>query len=636
VTRASLASVFDPTSPVAAQVLSGFDGGGMAGAMAAYRAYRLSLPPAHLYAVYRPSDSFVGQADRIMREGLVVADHPAFPLQPPLDWAIDPYHDETFRFRLNSFEWLYPALEAYEETGDQRYLDFGLSLLEDWERDSIEEATANPWAWNDMGSGIRATTVAYLVDAAARSGRASDETLWTLLKAAVVHARHLGDPRTFQPYNHGLYQMLGLLALAQTLPELSQFPQYGGYATGKAEWLLTTSFSADGVHLEHSPDYWDLVLETLEWVSEQGLLDTPEMRDLDERSQQAFAWVIEPDGGLVTFGDTEVGPPILPDEGSRRNPELAWALTEGRQGQPPATTSWVSTQGGYAALRGTWTPAPGEWGAVSYLAVAAATHSSIHKHADDFTFSWTDLGRALIVDSGGPYRYDRSAGRQYVVSTRAHNVVEMDGQDYPVPANIAPVPGSEFTRWTTQGEMRAIEGRVTHLPWAQWRRTLVFSPGHWLLVVDELTSSEDHSYVEWFHFDPGLNVKQEGDLYSASVPGTGANLYVLPILPGDEQPGMLVKGQSDPRMQGWVTLKAEEITPAWALGLPAQGANVAFLTLLALGSGAPAVSGGQPAAAVSPRRILASWEQDSSRTSVEVNREGADLSLQVTVAPAVR
>jgi len=459
----------------------------------------------------------------------------------------------------------------------------------------------------------------------------SDEDLWLLLETALRHGQELRDPAKYAgDYNHGLYQMLGLLALARALPEVRDFPEYGEYAESVAERVLLSNFSVEGVHLEHSPMYQLVLVRTLEAILDQDLLRTPRLREIHRRAQDALAWQVQPSGYLTRFGDTEyfeLEPRLLRPDHPDRTAALLWVLSRGEQGAPPQAASWVAREGGFAAFRGTWTPERGEWEKVSYLAMQAGRHSRAHKQADDLTIEWSELGQPLLVDSGLFRYWPRDERRRYCMSTRAHNTVEIDQRDYDIPRNIAPEPRSAIQRWTQAGDVRVLEAEITHFDTVRHRRTLLFSPAKWLIVLDELSSPNEHEYTQWFHFHPDLELEQRGDGFVTTIGDTGRMLHMRRLGAHEGEAPIMVKGQEEPRLQGWTSIKTGEFVPNWALGFAARGSGVALVALFVLTS--PDEVPEEHRLDVQENSIRVTWTLGGEQRRVRLTRGEGSLWAQV-------
>ena len=110
--------------------------------------------------------------------------------------------------------------------------------------------------------------------------------------------------------------------------------------------------------------------------------------------------------------------------------DFRWFATAGREGAPPAGRSLVLPYAGQAFLRGGWeTNAP-------WMCMDAGPFGFGHQHEDKLGVTLTAFGRPLLVE-GGVYTYDASEWRRYVLSSRAHNVVLVDGLEQSIRLEMA-------------------------------------------------------------------------------------------------------------------------------------------------------------------------------------------------------
>jgi len=606
-------------------VLAAFDQGGLNAAMESYRQARRREKATRPYQVSPgrlPADKLKARVDATIADGFTWEGREAFPLQAPIDWAADPYHDRSWRFSLNAWLPLGDVLVAHATTGNSTYLRFAVELACDWLRQNPVTGGSNPFAWYDMAVGLRALQLAYLVDAAARDATTDPETLSTLLAGAWVHGWQLAQPRNFNAYtNHGIYQAAGLLALGRSLPELRDADEWERIGAERLRLMFKKSYSSDGVHLEHSPGYHSQMTRLLIAITESGLSSDPELLAIRGRAERALAWMIAPDGSMPAVGDTDATVLQSAQIGaslSTVDPELAFGVTRGAVGSPPGESFRVFPEGGYAIFRDSWKSRGTEWAQGSYLMFAGGFHSRTHKHADDLSFVWYDAGRWLLVDAGRyGYYYDDPA-RIYCESTRAHNTVEIDGSDYSRRALNA--YGSALTEWGDRSGLPYVSATVQRRwPPVVQRRTLVFDPGRWVVAVDELEAPTSHSYEQWFHFAPDLNLAVEGTTASAQL-SDRSSLYVVPLVAGAVK-AEAVRGEEQPRLQGWYSPGHRALEPNWALGYKADVTTAVFATVLCLSSTRPEVDFGVNT--VSPDAIKLQWRADGRTDGFTLDRSAA-------------
>jgi hypothetical protein len=623
VERASLEQILAPSGKTTATILAAFDRGGLGAAMETYRRLRSAGPKTPYWTAEAGRSSaqeLHKRADVVISTGFVYGGHPAYPLALPLDWAADPFHDRSWRFWLNSLEPLEDVLAAHAATRDPRYVRFAQLVATDWLDQAEAPGNPNPFAWYDMAVGLRATRLAYLVDASARDAKTHPETMAALLRGAWKHGRHLAEERNFnQLTNHGIYQAVGLLALGTALPELRDSQQWRRLGGSRLTQMFDKSFSPEGVHLEHSFGYHLHMTRLLQAIVATGLSSDPGLADLRLHAEQALSWMVAPDGSLAALGDTShthVTAEMVSIPGLSSAPELLYAVTRGQHGSPPGTVFCSFPSAGFVVFRSGWPDPKGDWADVSYLALSAAFHSRTHKHADDTTFVWYDAGRWLLADAGPYGYYYAEPGRIYCESTRAHNVVEIDGADYSRLARDA--FGSALAGCGQLGEtyyaLTSIQRRV---PALTQRRALVFRPGKWLVVWDELAAGEKHRYTQWLHFAPELEARREASGVTLDLT-QGKRLYVIPLAAGAVPALTLIKGQERPVMQGWYSPGQRTLAPSWAFGQTVEGRDEVLVTLLSIAAEPPQVE--TPQGSLAAGRIALHWRHEGVL-------EGFDLAL---------
>jgi hypothetical protein len=619
-------------------MLVAYDRGGLPAAMEAYRLARRQQQPVPHYPLTPerlPPPSLRSRADDIISDGFEWYGL-RFPLKAPVDWASDPHHDRMWRFYLNGWQPLDGLLAAHAATGDSAYLRFAAGIACDWIRQNPIGERRNPFAWYDMAVGQRALELAYLVDASARDQSTDPETLSTLIAGAWAHGCQLVEPRNFNDLtNHGIYQAAGLLALGRSLPELRGAERWRKVGAERLRLMFEKSFSSEGVHLEHSPGYHLSIVRLLAALTESGLTDDPALLALRDKAERALAWMIAPDGTVPVIGDT--GPNVvrpaslgLPD--SSIAPELAYAVTQGTMGASPEARFRLFPDAGYAVFRSGWWGHGDRWQDASYLMFTAAFHSRTHKHADDLSFVWYDAGRWLLTDVGRYGYYYGDPRLIYSESTRAHNTVEIDGQDS---SRRSPETfGSALTDWGEQSGAYFVLGSILRRwPPLSQSRTLIFRPDKWVVVVDEIDALASHSYEQWFHLAPDLTVTTEGKSASAAL-GDGRSLHIVPLIAPPTTTLEAVRGRTEPTMQGWYSSGHRELEPNWAVGYRAEGTATVFATLLCLSAEKPEVD--FTGTTIGPETVSLRWRADGRTDGFTLHRSAASARLEAVPARSPR
>ncbi|HEX7029826.1 MAG TPA: alginate lyase family protein [Gammaproteobacteria bacterium] len=569
------------------------------------RAGQAEREPVRFYPHFNPGRS-VKLAEALRERGFQVRDHAPYPIAPPVNWAADPYADANWRYQLNA---IYPAIAyvmAYRESGDRDWFDRAVQLYLDWIDFNLTRDLPNEYKWYDMATGIRAINLAYIIDHGLREGLLSAEAFAELAKAADRHVLELWNQRLAHS-NHGLFQLAGIAAVCRALPGLRRCEEARQYANAGYAKLFDLQFNDEGMHLEHSPSYHVFALTVIQKLMEADYFDLePRHVQTFQKAVENYQWLIKPDFTHPAIGDTARQ---VYGDFRHLHPTVDYIYSDGQRGEHPPGGVRIFRKTGYAFVR--HYPPGDEAKATSYIMMSVAHHSRVHKHADPFTFEWFDAGRSILVDAG-KWGYDRAAERDYVLSTRAHNTVEIDGGDDEIeqaPDSLPVLSGTVSDDGVyvlmANGERRP--SGVRH------RRLLVLRPGEWLLVADRLVDDEAHDLVQWLH--PAETFQCEASAADDAFHCEDAELKftVRPLAPA----GGLVheRGVREPRLQGWISPEYAKLVPADALGFVQNGVETGeFVTLVDLAGGHSVAS----TVEFTDSSFTACWSKEGVRHGVAV------------------
>jgi hypothetical protein len=492
----------------------------------------------------------------------------------PIPWNADPYQDRNWRFHLHAWRMLDPLVFAWMQTGDPKYIESALAIIDDWHEFHVERALPSAYGWYDMSTGIRAMKLAFFLDRALRGElelAAPHRDL--LLELAELHVSKLLDPGFLSIGNHGHFQLHGLIALCRTVPYLKSCPGALDYAESRWQDLLGRQFSDEGIHLEHSPGYHFFITDTIVQMLRSGWYENFEyVQTLMAQAQKNKIWMVSPDKTYVAVGDSSAVPARL-------------TLPLGDPSCVDLTTYQTRCyllkafpKSGYAMVRSDWAIPPTS---SSMLFFMAAFHSGIHKHADDLSFELFEFGERLLTDTGES-SYELDVWRQFALSTKAHNALEINATSFSTQS--ADAYGSALRDVELRGGTFVLEGEAAHSSGAVQQRKLFYAPRHWLLVVDRLVGGAVTTATEWFHFAPQVQVTERAPgvdtptIFDARL-GGGRPISIEQMLPGCT--GALVKGSIDP-IQGWSTKSYGQLEPRFTVSFTCPGDPRAHATLFVL------------------------------------------------------
>ncbi len=519
-------------------------------------------------------EQILARADAVLTDGFALRDNPIVDVTAPIDWGSNPAQDDNWHYQVNAMRPVEPLFAAYAVSGDAHYYDVATAVVRDWVRYNIDDGRANAMKWHDMGTGLRAVFLLDALDYELRLASPNVDRVFRLVRAAKLHMDVLRDPATFDGNNHSLFVLLGLEALSGQVPELRAARAATSYGHAKLTELLSTQFSDELVHLEHSPSYHVFVGQTLARLEQTGLFDdVPVLRETEAGARAHYHELFHPNADVVHIGDSNgVASATL-------TPMTRYVITEGASGERPPDVDGYYPDAGVAMFRSPWSTVPLRM--QSFLYFAAGFHSRTHMHADFFTFEWSELGMPIVVDSG-KYAYGAGDWRKFFLSTRAGNTVEVDGRTFRVDEE-SPY-GSALTGWGW------VADGVRYVEASAWReqvglehtRMLVFAEGRWLLIVDRLDGDAPHTYRQWFGFHEDIDVAIAPVGFRATLPDGGGDVY-LQELDVAHPPGReLTRGEEGDRPQGWISRTYYEKQPRYSAAFGRFGDDAVFVTLLSL------------------------------------------------------
>src|SRR5690606_8540698 len=140
-------------------------------------------------------------------------------------------------------------------------------------------------------------------------------------------------------------------------------------------------------------------------------------------------------------------------------------------------------------------------------------------HADDLSIFWHEKGRDILIDPG-KFGYNLGPEREYFLSTRAHNTVEIDETDFSREQRDAYGSAIEYAKQTALGYV--IQAHVYHRGLeATHKRQLLYRPGRFLVIVDRLAAVTPRTYTQWLHFAADLAPMAADGGYTVDLGASG-------------------------------------------------------------------------------------------------------------------
>jgi hypothetical protein len=486
-----------------------------------------------------------------------------------IDWSFNPTTQPDSKWpRNNEWTWqlsrhqAWAALaRAFYATGDEKYARELASELRSWVHDCPVPAQTvdnRPFSrWRTIEAGIRAGTVwPEIFPRVLASKGFDDDALTLMIKSYVEHAQYL-----MKFHTHGNWLTMeanGLYHVGALFPEFKDAALWRETAIDRLDRELDVQVYPDGVQYELAPGYHGVALNNfLGPVRLESATGFAVPRDYLAKTGKMFDYFLysmQPSRCMAPLNDS--GPNSIVGfmtEGAKLFPnraEFQWIASSGRDGSPPGRTSVEFPYAGQFFMRSGW-----ESNAL-WLCMDGGPFGAGHQHEDKLSVILTAFGRPLLVE-GGTYTYDASEWRRYIISSRAHNVVLVDGLEQdrrrePADTYVVKTPLPHVWESNAEFDHAAADYDQGYGPdgdrlVCQTRHVFFIKPDTFV-IADILEPHDDrpHSYDALFHLDApdatvlGLRVDTKCPGPNLSVQSFGADSV------------RIVKGQTKPEVQGWV------------------------------------------------------------------------------------
>lgn len=436
-------------------------------------------------------------------------------LPDPIDWRLDGWPEAAplWRFHLHYHEFLLDLAADGREEGERAGFDRAWEITAQWiESNRPSDSRAVMDAWHPYCISRRLPVWIYLWSVSPPGGELHDRVLRSMLSQGRYLERHLEwDVRG----NH-LLENAKALALAGAFLDGPDPDRWLGKAARILRKELAEQILTHGEHFERSPMYHALMLEALLDVRDGVGAVMPDLarlcRETGERMAAFLRAIVHPDGEIPLLGDSVLGEtaPI----GRLVDRAGVAARRESENGGDPQRASVPSADS--RRVGDYWVYRHGDDFLLFDAGPVGPDHLPAHAHADLLSFEASIGGRRLFIDSG-VFSYQDEPMRRYGRSSRAHNVLQIDGRDQcdtwsrfrmgyrGWPSGFAAGEASGF-HWA-----RACHNAYRRLGAPRVGRWIACRPGGPWLCVDWAEGRGRRDLSAWLHLHPDVAAEKVGD-----------------------------------------------------------------------------------------------------------------------------
>lgn len=486
-----------------------------------------------------------------------------------IDWTFNPTYNgyKEWPWQLSRHpEWSTLA-EYYTATGDEQAAKTYVDMAYSWMHQAIVPENESGYAtvcWRTIEAGIRMNPWSKHIHAFIHSKHLTDDFITKYFISVWEHGWRL---RGFCTHgNWLLMEMHGLVRIGILYPFFVNAAEWKEYALSRLKDELDIQVYPDGFQYELSTNYHNVVdsnyYEILKIYHDMEI-DPPEfLTQKLIKLYEMYPRLVRPDGRLPDLND---GNEMM----IKRKMSLAYGLyperedfgffaTDGQEGKAPDYLSYAFPYAGAAVMRTSW-----EKDAI-WAYMDCSPFGRGHQHEDKLNVLLNAYGKKLLTE-GGCYDYDTSEMRKYVLSTRAHNTIRINGSDQNIRSQYSWDPEDinkraefefvvgnerEIAEATYDSGYGAKLDRVIHT------RKLIFIKDNdqpFFAVIDRLVApdSEERSYEVMWHLE---NCDFSMDDLSAS--GDFGDGVGLKLAFSDKASTLKnVCGQYEPVYQGWMPIR---------------------------------------------------------------------------------
>lgn len=512
----------------------------------------------------RPDGVNTIEADKVMDHDLVSVNH-YHKYDGEIDWALNPINYKEWPWQLNRHHIWVSLARAYWATGEEKYAKEFVSQMQHWVRNCPvpENDSGNKSeTWRTIEAGIRmGQTWPEVFHRFLTSPSFDDEAVVTMVKSMVEHAEHLMKWPTTA--NWLTMETNGLMHVGVLFPEFKDSETWRKTAVERMYVELDKQVYPDGAQIELSTGYHQVSLNNFVGLWKIAHLNQVELpKDYTDKLRKMFDYNLNasmPGGSLPGLNDAgtsnikgqlKLGHEFFPDR-----KDYLWVATQGKEGAKPEVGSVALPFSGHMVMRSGWEPDD------LYMLFDAGPFGYGHQHEDALSVVLYAYGKYMLVDPGN-YPYDSSDWRKYVLSTRAHNTVMVDGceqqrrgrpREQYVLAKPMPIMWATNQKFDYAKSVYADNYASDNSIKVKHERSVFFVKPEYWIVVDALVPADkqSHKYDGMFHLDMSGAKIDEATKSVTTTDAEGANLTIFPMA-DDGLKVRIASGEKEPMVQGWI------------------------------------------------------------------------------------
>ncbi|MBD3185892.1 hypothetical protein GF325_03600, partial [Candidatus Bathyarchaeota archaeon] len=431
-----------------------------------------------------------------------------------IEWDALPSTDKEWTWFLNRHYWASDLARAYLATSDEKYAREFVSLFLDFYHDQ-PYGTSNSLCWRQKDTTRRVRNHLDAYEVFMNSEAFTTDAKFKWYKFIWEQAYFLShDPE--KKGNGAIMCVTALLRCKVAFPEMKDAPYWELKAWSIAKEVTRNQLLPDGVHDELSTHYHNVVVDEHLDYFELLLANDLEIDDyMYSRVEDALNFTMDTHtvtGKTMTFNDADACDDTnLLERGAviYNRSDFLYIATSGVNGTPPIYNNKAYKDAGFFLMRS------GRGFNSTFLMFDGGPPGTSHIHHDLLSFALDAFGTNLLLDPGRGTYDESQPERNYLRSSRAHNLFMLDG----IPLEGA-IP--DLAKW--YNAPTAAFASATHSFWGDSvsRHILYPSNGRDYYVILDKVHGGTHLVENQFHFhDPAVLATNNNHSFESTTASTG-------------------------------------------------------------------------------------------------------------------
>jgi hypothetical protein len=517
-----------------------------------------------------------GETSAIVDGRLTLCNHEPWPVPETLEWTEDPYQSPAWRLEFQSLSWLLDLARQPESSGLARALDLATS----WSRANAWGQPQDSLSAYPLSLATRTEVLLHLLSlGTVRKVSDSGVRQEILLSEAIRHAFALAEILSQNIFTNSILQVRAasaLLAVARAVPNFSMAAYWASIAMAQLHNGFDQLIGPEGFWVEQSQhsrleiiSLGLVLVSILEETSENGEFRTHLLDRLKDGLRVIVA-ITDPAGMLPPFGDVPHGHhhaswlrrlisihgrSLLSDR------KLAEELS-----YPTGPRMFASKPAGVVTFR--HYDHKTHWG---YLCASFNEQRHENGHFDCGAFVYAAGGVRWITDPGGSGLLDAGPARQYLLSSRAHNVAIPNGREQSAGSGWIEAQTSFRNGWAVR-----IGTNVYGPSYSHSRAIICLDDLNTIAVIDKFQATEKRISVEGLlHFGEDIAVALAGANLAIGIRNRN-RLRIIPHLIEGRFDGFVIQNGNHSRpgvLQGFLSYETGGLRPANVLSYKFSGSE---------------------------------------------------------------